>query len=191
MSAVRRKLGPTLALWFFYGLFVFRLLEWHTPSSLLLAGLLIVLAMAWLLRKPLFRGLRRGASAFWRRVRRKPNLVDVDLDKISWSDFEQLVGRLFSARGYSVSYTKRTADQGIDVIAENKTQRVGVQCKRYSNAVGNDAVMAAIAGSKFYQCNRTVVVCTSTFTRAAIELADKTGVELWDRKRLESELRWL
>lgn len=142
-------------------------------------------------RKPIFRSLRWIAAKVWRRLRRKPNLDRIDLDHMSWSDFEQLVGRVFEARGYKVTYTKRSADQGLDVIAESKAQRVGIQCKRYSGSVGNDAVMAAIAGSKFYQCNRTMVVCTSTFTRAAIELADTTGVELWNRVRLESELRWL
>lgn len=139
----------------------------------------------------LLKAARRVVSRIWLRARQHPDLTAVDLDSINWEEFEKLVSAVFEAREFTTELTKRTADQGIDVIAVSRNQRVGIQAKRYQGAVGNDAVMEAIAGSQFYNCNRTVVVCTSTFTKAAKELADRTGVELWDRSRLESELRWL
>jgi HJR/Mrr/RecB family endonuclease len=163
---------------------------WLYLPAWLSIGLPVVTVVAWMLRRVLWRLLRRVWSKLRRSLSRPKQLAYRSLDDVEWDEFEQLVADVFMARGYRTELTKRSGDQGIDVIAERKSQRVGIQCKAYSRPVGNDAVMAAVAGSKYYQCNRTVVACTSSFTRTAVELADKTGVELWDRKRLESELRW-
>lgn len=149
------------------------------------------LYVAWRSRRHLWRWLSKAFRSWFRRLRRKKDFREINLDSVHWDDFEDLIAELFRTRGFKTKMTRRTGDQGVDIIAEKSNLRIGIQCKRYTGAVGNDAVMAAIAGSKYYQCNRTLVVCTSTFTRAAVELADATGVQLWDRGRLERELNWI
>lgn len=161
--------------------------RWPWAVITLYAGLVAL----WILRRQLFGWSSRLLRRLWTRIRRRPQYQSVSLDTIAWDEFERLVAGVFERRGYAVELTKQSADQGIDVIAKKGKLRVGIQCKRYEGSVGNDAVHAAVAGSVFYNCNRTVVVSTSNFTRAAVEMADKAGVELWDRKRVESELSWL
>ena len=64
-----------------------------------------------------------------------------------------------------------------------------IQCKNYEGAVGNFAVQEAYAGAQFYGCDVPVVICPGTFTRGAKELAESTGVELWDGDKLSRMMR--
>ena len=48
--------------------------------------------------------------------------------------------------------------------------------------------MEAFAGSKYYKCNKALVVTNNYFTKGAIELAEANGVILWDRDELEKRL---
>ncbi len=56
-------------------------------------------------------------------------------------------------------------------------------------AVGNAAVQEAYAGAEYYGCDIPVVVCPTEFTASARELAESTGVELWDGERLSHMMR--
>lgn len=59
-----------------------------------------------------------------------------------------------------------------------------IQCKLYSAPVGNKAVQEVHAGKAHYQCDVGVVATNSTFTKAAVELAETTDTLLWDREEL-------
>ncbi len=83
---------------------------------------------------------------------------------------------------YNVVVTKASGDQGVDVIAEKAGHKYGIQCKYYTGAVGNKAVQEAYSGAAYYNCDKAVVMTNSTFTKSAIELAKKLGVELWDKQ---------
>lgn len=94
--------------------------------------------------------------------------------------FERHVAELYEKLGYRTRITRGGGDQGADVVAENSTERLAIQCKQWAETVGNDAVQEAIAGKAFYGCDRAVVVCTSAFTSAARELAERAKVALID-----------
>ena len=47
----------------------------------------------------------------------------------------------------------------------------------------------AYAGAEYYGCDIPVVVCPTDFTIPARELAESTGVELWDGERLSHMMR--
>ena len=64
-----------------------------------------------------------------------------------------------------------------------------IQCKNYTGAVGNTAVQEAYAGAEYYGCDIPVVVCPTDFTIPARELAESTGVELWDGEWLSHMMR--
>lgn len=110
---------------------------------------------------------------------------DKAFDKMSGVEFEQFCIQLLKANGFSnVSATKASGDQGIDILAEKDSIKYGIQCKCYRSNIGNAAVQEAYSGSKFYNCHVAVVLTNRSFTPAAVELAKKTGVILWDRQKL-------
>lgn len=95
--------------------------------------------------------------------------------------FEHRCAELLRYRGYhKVTVTKGSGDQGVDILAKKNGMKYGIQCKYYSYPVGNKAIQEAYAGADFYDCDIAMVMTNSTFTRAARELADKLGVELWE-----------
>lgn len=111
-----------------------------------------------------------------------------DIDLMSGQEFEQFVSSLFNKLGYETSVTKSSGDQGIDVVATKGTTVIAIQAKCYSKPVGNHAIMEAVAGSKYYKANKTIVVTNSVFTKSARELAIANGVVLWDRVVLKEKI---
>ncbi|MBO5999948.1 MAG: restriction endonuclease [Lachnospiraceae bacterium] len=96
-------------------------------------------------------------------------------------EYEEICAQILKRNGYSkVTVTRASNDQGLDVIAEKKGVRYGIQCKYYNYPVGNKAVQEAYAGCGYYDCDVPVVMTNSTFTVSARELADQLGVELWE-----------
>jgi restriction system protein len=61
---------------------------------------------------------------------------------------------------------------------------VAIQCKRYAQPIGNKSVQEAYTGATHYRADRAVVIGTGGYTRAAIELADNTGVVLIDAENI-------
>lgn len=117
---------------------------------------------------------------------KKVNILDIDL--MTGVEFEKCIGDLFTRKGYSVSYTKATGDQGIDVIAEKDGYKLGIQAKRYTGSVGNAAVQEAVAGKQYYGLDKVMVITNSAFTQAAIDLANANDIVLWDREVLKENL---
>ena len=72
-----------------------------------------------------------------------------------------------------IEVTKSSGDQGVDIIACKHRKKYGIQCKYYTYPVGNKAVQEAYAGANFYDCDKVIVMTNTTFTRSAIELAEK------------------
>ncbi len=119
---------------------------------------------------------------------RKHNLALASMkmiDKMEGADFEKYLAIKFGEKGYKVKYTPATGDQGADLIIEKGRKKTAVQAKRYNGSVGNNAVQEVLAGMAYYDCDNALVVTNSKFTPAAVKLADKTNVELWDRKKLK------
>lgn len=97
-------------------------------------------------------------------------------------EFERWCAVWLRNKGFlNVQVTSGSGDFGVDVIAEKNGIRYGIQCKRYEGNVGWHAVEEALAGARYYQCDKSVVMTNSTFTRQAREGAAKVGVLLWDR----------
>ena len=110
------------------------------------------------------------------------------LDRMSGSDFEEYLCVLFEKQGYQVSRTPVSHDHGADLLVSRFGERCVVQAKRRKRSVGVSAVQEVFAAKSFFNTDKAVVVTTGVFTRDAVVMADRLGVELWDRKRLRSEL---
>ncbi|PVZ46733.1 restriction endonuclease [Phaeobacter sp. JL2872] len=108
---------------------------------------------------------------------------DIPLDGIA---FEHWCANQIESQGWNVSVSKASGDQGVDVIAERDGKRVAVQCKRYSNPIGNKAVQEAFTGAQNVDASDSCVMGTGGFTASAKEIAAKTGVHLIDASNVKS-----
>ncbi|MCM1361548.1 MAG: restriction endonuclease [Clostridiales bacterium] len=122
----------------------------------------------------------------------KPSKYTIDdIDLMTGFEFENFIELLFSKMGYSSYVTKKSGDQGIDVIAVKDNIKIGIQTKCYSFTVGNSAIQEAVAGKSFYNCTKVIVITNNFFTNAAKELARSNNVILWDREMLKEKIKEL
>lgn len=117
-----------------------------------------------------------------------PSITIDDIDMMTGKEFEKFIADYFTQKGYRTEMTKETGDQGIDVIAEKGSTRIGIQAKCYSGNVGNAAIQEAVAGKAFYKLDKVMVITNSCFTQSATELAQANDVVLWDRAILKEKL---
>lgn len=110
------------------------------------------------------------------------------IDQMTGDQFEEFLVFFFRLLGYSAKKTKKSRDQGADVILNIDGVRIVVQAKRMRNKVSNSAVQEVVASKAFYQATDAWVVTNSYYTEAAKELGRANNVQLWDRDRLIAEL---
>lgn len=115
---------------------------------------------------------------------KKQKVLD-SFDDLNGYEFEDYLKKLFSLLGYNVNRTAFSGDQGADLVIESSEKKIVVQAKNQKGPVGNKAIQEIVAAKKHYDANNMLVVCTSTYTESAIELAKSNNVELWDRQKLK------
>lgn len=107
---------------------------------------------------------------------------DCDIDRLDGLQFEHYCSDLLHNVGFgNITITPASGDYGVDILAEKDGITYGIQCKCYTDKVGNHAVQEALAGCQFYHRMVAAVLTNSYFTAAAIESAKKMNVLLWDR----------
>jgi len=132
----------------------------------------------------------------WRARRKRKDMVAQtrtieDLRRLSWREFELLVGEAYRKRGYDVSEGRGNAPDGgidLDVRAPNG-QRVLIQCKHWKSAkIGVKIVREALGVLHKVRAAKAVVVGTGTFTQEAQRFAEGEPVELIDGAELIKQL---
>ncbi|MDO8668467.1 MAG: restriction endonuclease [bacterium] len=109
--------------------------------------------------------------------------------RLSGSDFEKLINRLYTAKGYTVELIGRSGDQGGDLIANKDGERILIQTKCYRDwSTGNAAVQQVVGAMKLYDCQKTIVITTSYFTPEAISLARANNTLLISKENLQKML---
>ena len=104
-------------------------------------------------------------------------------------DFEHWGADLLRDLGFTkVEVTRGSGDQGVDILAEKDGIRYAGQCKRYHSPLGNKPVQEVHAGKEMYQCQIGAVMTNRYFTPSGREIAEKTGVLLWDRDWLRDAI---
>lgn len=101
-----------------------------------------------------------------------------EIARMTGVEFENYVMRLLKQNGWKVGGTPKTGDKGADIIARISDQVIVIQTKRSASTVGIRAVQEVAAAKSFYSGTEAWVVTNSSFTEAARELAQKTGVQL-------------
>ncbi len=108
-----------------------------------------------------------------------------DFDNMDGHSFEYFCADLLNSNGFSkVKVTQGSGDDGIDILAEKDGISYGIQCKCYSDNIGNKAVQEAYTGVQMYHVDVGVVLTNRFFTDSAINTAKKTRIKLWDRNKL-------
>ncbi len=110
------------------------------------------------------------------------------IKSLTGTEFEQLLLELFQKMGYKVELTKVTGDFGADLIISKNGKKSIIQAKRYDKTVGVRAVQEIISARSHYKIYDAYVVVSSSFSRAAMELADDARVFLIDGDALEKLL---
>lgn len=111
-------------------------------------------------------------------------------DKMEGFEFEHFCASILKKNGFvNVQVTQESGDQGIDIIAYKDGIKYGIQCKCYSQNIGNKSVQEAYAGKSFYNCHVGAVFTNRYFTKSAKELAARNQILLWDRDQLQKFIR--
>ena len=111
-----------------------------------------------------------------------PQMGSCNIDTMEGHEFEHFCADLLQRNGFTdVEVTKASGDFGIDILARKDGVSYAIQCKCYSDTVGNHAVQEALSGAQYYHRMVAAVMTNNYFTPAAIETAQKTNVLLWDR----------
>lgn len=123
------------------------------------------------------------------RIFRKGSLTVGELDDMDGIAFEELSCQILLANGFELAEnTPATGDFGVDILAKKDGISYAIQCKRYQEPVGLEAVQQVYAGKAYYDCHVAAVLTNQSFTANAWKLADKLGVVLWDREVLRELL---
>lgn len=120
-------------------------------------------------------------------LKKRNELRNASLDEIDTMEgvqFERYLYELFIALGYKVQRTSKTGDFGADLILDDGDSKTVVQAKRYKGNVGIQAVQEVFAAKSYYDADYAWVVTNSSYTNAAYELAERSGVSLYCRRKL-------
>lgn len=106
----------------------------------------------------------------------------VGIDSMDGHDFEYWCASLLEKLGFAdVEVTPGSGDQGVDILAKKDGIKYAVQCKCYSSDLGNTPIQEVHAGKAMYNCHVGAVMTNRHFTAGGRQLAEATGVLLWDR----------
>lgn len=143
---------------------------------------------------PLITGLILFAAALsafnaWRKGQLFNNQKDIEtLRKLSWREFEYLVGEAYRRKGYNVVETGGGgADGGVDLVLKRGGEKLLVQCKHWKmDKVGVKVVRELYGVVVAENATGGVVVSSGTFTQEAIDFAKGKPLELLDGTTLQN-----
>ncbi|MDR9747562.1 restriction endonuclease [Paenibacillus taichungensis] len=148
-----------------------------------IGGIILLLLIAWIIRRVIRRGQRIRSEANPRKITIK------DIDKMQdGSEFELYLYHLFQQLGYAeVHKTTSSRDFGADLVFVDRAGRRNViQAKRYgaNHPVGLSAVQEIYTSMRYYEADRSIVLTSARYTEACRTLAAVNGVKLLDREDL-------
>ena len=106
------------------------------------------------------------------------DIGDFDIESITPEEFEKYCALVLEKAGWETRLTKKTGDQGVDIVGIKNGICVVFQCKKYSSPVGNKAVQEVLAGRIYENAQVAAVITNNTYTKSARELAYSSDVYL-------------
>jgi len=107
-----------------------------------------------------------------------------NVDRMHGLTFEIYVCKLLQHQGYKTRNIRASNDYGTDIIATKGRDTISIQVKRSKHSINRKAISDAVAGMKYYKCNKAMVVTNSRFTDSAKKFAEKTECILVSRDEL-------
>lgn len=92
--------------------------------------------------------------------------------------YEHFCCSKFKESGWNARVTQASSDQGCDLIAKIDDITLVVQCKLYSQPVGNKAVQEVVGAMRHYGGTHGAVVTNASFTKSAKALARSNQIYL-------------
>ena len=121
-----------------------------------------------------------------------PQLLDanntpVDIESLTWIEFEHLLCEAFAREGYEVIHSGRAgADGGVDIRLRKAGVITLVQCKHWKVwKVGVKVVREMLGLLTHEHAKRGVIVTSGTFSREAINFANCNSIVLIDGEKLK------
>ena len=97
--------------------------------------------------------------------------------------FEEEVAKVFRKRGYKATVTKKTGDDGVDIIMYKDKRKYIVQCKHYTSEVGPEVARALWGVREDFKADEVILVASSGVTRAVSKFVDnKPNFIIYDLK---------
>jgi hypothetical protein len=93
-------------------------------------------------------------------------------------EYEEFIAESLRNLGWDATATSGSGDQGADVIARKEGYTLVVQCKLYSQPVGNKAVQEVHAAKGYYEADIAIVVTNASYTKSARQLSDSLDIYL-------------
>lgn len=94
-------------------------------------------------------------------------------------EFEKEVANWFSEQGYEAKVTKKSGDEGVDVIITKNNYIGYVQCKRYTNSKVDRPTLNALYGVVCAnKATQGIIVCLQGVTAEAKDFAKKTNIRI-------------
>jgi len=113
------------------------------------------------------------------------------LDEMDGFEFEQAVARVFERLGGTVQKTRKSGDEGRDLIVEVDGDLCVVECKHHKSTIGRPVLQKLhSAATTFPGATKAIVVTSSTFSRTCddyvrqVEKSSTVELELWDFSHL-------
>jgi len=131
---------------------------------------------------------RKATEIARQRIRQRANEEDLYSGErnstMTGIDFERNIAQFLQEDGWLTRLTRRTGDQGLDLMAYSDEFIVAMQIKCYSSPVSNSAIQEVHAAADMIGATHAVVVAKSGFTRSAMSLAITLGIVLLAPKQL-------
>ena len=102
------------------------------------------------------------------------------LRAMSGIEFEQYVADLFRCQGYVADLTAASGDHGIDILLKKGGRAGAVQCKRWTDLVGEPVVRDFLGAMIGAGVADGFIAATSSFTDQAWRFANSHGITLLD-----------
>lgn len=92
--------------------------------------------------------------------------------------FERALARLYTKMGYSVSQTKGSGDEGIDLILSKEGKKTAVQCKGHKKSIGVSAVRDLYGAMMHFGADSAILACPAGFTKGVRKFVINKPIQL-------------
>ena len=88
-------------------------------------------------------------------------------------DFEEEVAKVFRKHGYKANVTKKTGDNGADIIMYKNKKKIVVQCKHYTAQATPESVRALWGIKDEFDADEVILVASSGVSKNSLKFINK------------------